>query len=106
LHYWDLPFYRARLVKEDLGVDQNQVAEYFPFQVVLAGLLEMFRAMCGIKMRRLSPATLVPKWHEDVTVMEAWDEDDGEFLGYLYLDPHPREFKRSASGHWRLNQVQ
>jgi Zn-dependent oligopeptidase len=37
--------------------------------------------------------------------MEAWDEDEGLFLGYIYLDMHPREFKRSGSGHWRLNQV-
>jgi hypothetical protein len=36
--------------------------------------------------------------------MEAWDEDESLFLGYIYLDMHPREFKRSASGHWRLNQ--
>jgi metallopeptidase MepB len=102
LHYWDFPYYRARLLKEDYDVDQDLVAEYFPFEVVLAGLLEMFRALYGIKM--CPPSQPILTWHVDVTALEAWDED-GQFCGHLYLDLHPREFKRSASGHWRLNQV-
>ena len=109
LYYWDFPYYRARLIKETLGVDQNQISEYFPFQTVLDGILEIFRKLYGVRISQIVEnktslgATI--KWHEDVMVMDAWDDDDDSFLGFLYLDMYPREFKRPSSGHWRLNQV-
>ena len=42
-------------------------------------------------------------WHQDVRVYRVWDgkEQGGDFLGYLYCYPHPRELKRPVSGYWR-----
>lgn len=34
-------------------------------------------------------------WHEDNIIYSVWDEDGTSFLGYLYMDLHPREGKYS-----------
>jgi thimet oligopeptidase len=76
------------LVKRDkYQVDSSEIRKYFPYESVLAGLLDITAAIYDIEY--------VPSrdkvWHDDVKVFEV--ERDGQRLGRVYLDMHPREGK-------------
>jgi thimet oligopeptidase len=76
------------------------VRTYFPADQVKQGLLEVTGRLFGL---RYEPAEDAVPWHEDVTVFDVYSTAadraaDGESLGRIYLDLHPREgkFKHAA----------
>lgn len=92
----DKDYYVELVRKERFGVDSAKVREYFQFDRVVAGMLEVTKKLFGLNF------TLVeaPTWHEDVQV---YDVDlDGRLLGRAYLDLHPREGKFGHAAQFSL----
>lgn len=80
--------YASRLIrKEDYDVDPEAVRQYFAFDKVQAGILDLTQHLFGVEIRPW--ATDV--WHEDVDAFEM--VQNGEVIGRFYLDMHPREGK-------------
>lgn len=80
--------YATRLIrKEDYEVDPEQIRQYFAFDKVQAGVLDLTRDLFGVEIRPW--ATEV--WHPDVEAFEM--AQDGAVIGRFYLDMHPREGK-------------
>lgn len=46
-------------------------------------------------------------WHKDVQIFSVWNDDEqgSGFLGYLYLDPFPREGKYTQLANFNLQLV-
>lgn len=82
----------TKLRAEQLGVDNQQVREYFSFEAVLDGVLATTSQLFGIVWRPVD----VPTWHADVRSFEA--DLDGVTIGRVHLDLHPRDgkFKHAA----------
>lgn len=90
------------MLETQYSVDRQELAAYFPLKTTVKGVMNIFQHLFGLvfeeifaeERHRLSPtgigADLV--WHEDVQFSTVWnDQQEGdEFLGYLYLDLHPR----------------
>ncbi|KAG9252681.1 peptidase family M3 [Emericellopsis atlantica] len=97
---WDYGYYH-RLVLEDLNVDQNQIAEYFPLQKTVSAMLDIFASCLQLRFDLLDPELVADAiWHEDVQVWAVWDAREafhGEFVGYLYTDLLWRPNKHKAS---------
>ncbi len=89
----DSRYYEELVRRENFEVDAQQVRRYFDFGRVRAGLLDVTARLFGIEYRE---RTDVPTWHEDVTVHDVLL--DGEPIGRIYLDLHPRDgkFKHAA----------
>ena len=86
IHIWDLNFY-IRLTKESkYDIDELAVSEYFPLQPTLAGLLQIFEQLFGLRFHKISQPAWV--WDDAVTILTAWNEEElgGDFLGYIYFD--------------------
>ena len=111
---WDHRFYDTLMLEQDYQLDQNRIAEYFPLQTSVEGMLDIFEHLFGLVFVRLEGAdrdAISPTskgsdivWHEDVQVFSVWD-DDGEgsgFVGYLYLDLHPRDGKYGHAANFNL----
>ncbi|KAJ5947840.1 hypothetical protein N7466_000855 [Penicillium verhagenii] len=95
IHLWDLPFY-SRLAKiEKYDFDEISLAEYFPLDPTLAGILQIFERLFGLRFQ----AHEAWVWHDTVTVLAAWNETamGGEFLGYIYLDLFDRPGKYNSN---------
>lgn len=104
-YLWDHRFYDNLMVEQDYQVDQEKIAEYFPLNVAIQGMFKIFEQSFGMSFVEvvgkdrdaISPTgngtDIV--WHKDVQIFSVWDSEDegGEFIGYLYLDLHPREGK-------------
>ncbi len=108
LFHWDRAFYKRRLMKREFDLDAEKVAEYFPFWGSLDRLLQIFEAAFAVRFEKYPEASPdIQVWHEDVKAYSVWndEEDNREFLGYLYLDPFPRDNKYGHKGHIAIQQV-
>lgn len=103
LYHWDTAYYDRILKENEYSFDQNKAAEYFPLEVCLSGMLRTFEQLFGLRFVQASEKPSA--WHEDVRVYQAWDENTEGFLGYLYFDLHPRDFKHNHNSHFSLQPV-
>jgi thimet oligopeptidase len=99
----DAMYYAEVINREHFEVDAHEVRRYFEFGKVRAGLLDVTGRLFGLEYR---PVENAPTWHEDVTVHDVYtvgsDDADGERLGRIYLDLHPREGKYKHAAQFAL----
>src|SRR5699024_2865913 len=97
----DKDYYAELVRKEWLGVDAGKVREYFSFDRVVRGMLDLTERLFGIQFTRVQ----VPVWHEDVQAYDvtlvSGDEADIP-LGRAYLDLHPRAGKFGHAAQFSL----
>ncbi|KAG5950052.1 hypothetical protein E4U53_005523 [Claviceps sorghi] len=105
LYLWDYSFYSQIMKKKEYSIDETEVSQYFPVESTYQRMLKIFEKIFGFVFvelskedrSRLSP-TGKPEdviWHEDVILYSVWDDESAGsgFVGYLYLDLHPRDNK-------------
>lgn len=113
-YLWDHRFYDRLMLEKYYSLDQQQIAEYFPLQTSISGMLRIFEELFGLEFVEITGddrAQVAPTgkgedivWHEDVQIFSVWD-DEGEgsgFVGYLYLDLFPREGKYGHAANFNL----
>ncbi|KAF3922778.1 Saccharolysin [Arthrobotrys entomopaga] len=111
-YLWDHRFYDRLMREKDFSIDENKIAEYFPLQKCVDGMLNIFEKLFGLKFvqvveeeaEKSKVGTGERGWHEDCKVYLVHDEKElgGEFVGYLYLDLHPREGKYGHAANFNL----
>jgi thimet oligopeptidase len=99
LQQWDWSYYDSTQRKQDYGVDDNEVAEYFPLDAVVAGMFEICGDMFGIDFAEVADPRA---WHPDVAVYAVSDRASGDVIAHYYADLHPRPGKFSHAACWRL----
>ncbi|KAI1857644.1 hypothetical protein JX265_011059 [Neoarthrinium moseri] len=113
-YLWDHRFYDRMMVEQEYSIDETKIAEYFPLQNTVRGMLKIFEELFGLvfveldaaERAKISPTGKAEDiaWHEDVIIFSVWDdssEGDG-FVGYLYLDLHPRQGKYGHAANFNL----
>jgi thimet oligopeptidase len=85
----DFWFLLGALKRERHDVDAQRVRSYFPFERVLGGVLEVTGRLLAVEYVPVAE----PTWHEDVRTYDV--VRDGERIGRIHLDLHPREGKYS-----------
>ena len=90
LQSWDSSYYTTQLRKREYGIDQNEVANYFPLDQVVDGMFEITGDVFGLEYRRIEDAAA---WHPDVYLYEIRNEGATEPIAYFYADLFPREGK-------------
>lgn len=93
----DSLYYEELVRQERHDVDAQQVRTYFDFARVRQGLLDVTARLFGIEYVE---ATDVTPWHEDVTAYDVLR--DGERIGRIHLDLHPREGKYKHAAQFTL----
>jgi thimet oligopeptidase len=87
---WDWSYYDTLQRRTDFGVDNFEVAKYFPLPAVLDGMFEITSEMFGITIREIDE---FESWHPDVQLFAIHEADTGEEISRFYLDLFPREGK-------------
>jgi thimet oligopeptidase len=93
----DRAYYSELIRRERFDVDSQQVRAYFDFSKVRAGLLDVTGRLFGLSYVPAPDATV---WHEDVACYDVMI--DGQRLGRIYLDLHPRPGKYSHAAQFSL----
>ena len=89
LYPWESAYWGYQYSKEHLQLDSEKIKEYFPSQVVIDGMLDLFGGIFGITFEPVH----IPVWHEDVKAFQIKDAQDGHLIAYFYMDLYPREGK-------------
>lgn len=113
-YLWDHRYYDRLMIMQEYGIDGNKIAEYFPLSNTIAGMLKIFEHLFGLVFVELTPedrARISPTgkaediaWHDDVIIFSVWNDasEGDDFVGYLYLDLHPRQGKYGHAANFNL----
>jgi thimet oligopeptidase len=94
---WQKVWLENLVKKEVYEVDASEVRQYFPYQRVLAGLLEITAEIFDLTY---APVGDPIRWHDSVIVYDVMRADTK--LGRIYLDMHPREGKYKHAAQFPL----
>lgn len=97
--------YWKRLSLEDISIDQEKIAEYFPIKEVVPRMLDLMSDCLRMDFVKVSSPVV---WHPKVEVWELWDTRPGraqQFIGYLYMDLEFRENKHRGCQNVNLQPV-
>ena len=86
------------LKRERYGVDAQEVRRYFDFTRVREGLLEVTGRLFGLAYERVD----APVWHDEVTSYDVRLVENGQHLGRIHLDLHPRPRKYNHAAQFTL----
>ena len=95
---WDWRYYDNQIRRIEYGVDQMEVAGYFPLDRVVEGMLDLTGEVFGLEYRVVE----APVWHEDVITYAVVDRASGERIAHFHMDLFPREGKFSHAAAFTL----
>ncbi len=87
-------YYSEKLRKQKYDLDDNELRPYFKLENVRQGAFTLANKLYGITFNEIAD---IPKPHEEAIAYEV-KEENGDHLGVLYLDFHPRDSK--GPGAW------
>ena len=90
---YDWRYYAEKIRKERFDLDEQEMKPYFILEKTREGVFTVCKNLYGLQFKQLNN---VPKYHEDVTVWEV-TEANGNHVGILYMDFHPRTSKRGGA---------
>ncbi len=90
---YDWRFYAEKIRKARFDLDEQELKPYFSLEKVKEGVFDVTRQLFGLTFEEI---TDIPKYHPEVQVYRVMEEN-GEFLGILYMDFHPRTSKRGGA---------
>jgi oligopeptidase A len=91
LEAWDTTYASEKLREQRYAFSEQEVKQYFPEPVVIAGLFRVIETLYGVKIKE-DQATV---WHKDVKFFRI--EKDGKLIGQFYLDLYARNGKRGGA---------
>ena len=94
LESWDWWYYAEKVRKEKYDLDDETLRPYFELNAVRDGLFYVINQLYGITFEERND---LPKPHPDAIAYEV-KESDGQHIGILYMDIHPRNSK--SGGAW------
>ncbi|MDR1401515.1 MAG: M3 family metallopeptidase [Puniceicoccales bacterium] len=103
---WETAYLAEKFRQAEFDFDEEELRPYFKLENVIGGLFETANRLYGIKFveqptfftsdeKATPPEGTIPVWHSDVKYFKAFEED-GTYIGGLYLDIHPRESKHAG----------
>jgi thimet oligopeptidase len=94
---WQKTWLENLVKKERYEVDASEVRQYFPYDRVLAGLLEITAEIFDVAYAAVTDAD---RWHPTVLVYDVMRGNTK--LGRIYLDMHPRDGKYKHAAQFPL----
>ncbi|MEO7351279.1 MAG: M3 family metallopeptidase [Marmoricola sp.] len=86
------------LKRDRFGVDAREVRRYFDQRLVRRGLLDVTGRLFGLTYTEVDAAT----WHREVTSYDVALAENGQRLGRIHLDLHPRARKFNHAAQFTL----
>jgi len=90
---WDLAYVSEKYKKENFGVSQEELKQYFPVENVIKGLFQLVKSLYGIDVKIKKTKRV---WHPDVRLYEIFDKNKN-LRGKFYFDLYARSNKRGGA---------
>lgn len=95
LQPWDVAYVHNQYKKRCYNIDEEKIAEYFPVEETLKGLLGIYESFLSLTFQEEFVRGL---WSNDVRLLKVFNKQN-QLLGYLLLDLYPRTGKYSHAAH-------
>jgi len=89
---WDIRYIKNSYKKKNFGLDENDIAQYFTMEHTVKQVLELYEAFFSLKFKQTEISGL---WHDEIKLIEVYQKEKKEILGYLLIDLYPRPNKYS-----------
>lgn len=89
LNSWDKMYSWMYYKKKHYNIDDQQIAEFFPLESTLTGLISIYEQFFAIQIEQKPIKGL---WDPNIKLLQI-SETDGGLIGYIILDLFPRENK-------------
>jgi thimet oligopeptidase len=96
---WDLAFVKDHYKKTKFNLDENEIANYFPVEPTIKGLLSIYEKFFNLEFKQSPPQAL---WDKEVRVVQVIDKNINQVIGFLLLDLFPRPNKYSHAAHYTI----
>ena len=83
---WDVIYYYNQLVKTKYSVDNEQIRQYFPVDVVIDRIMNLYHKILGVTFVKVADPNA---WAPDVISYNVFDTKSGRFIGTTYFDLLP-----------------
>ena len=93
LESWDWRYYAEKLRKQKYDLNEEELRPYFSLENVRKGIFTLCERLYGLKFESRAD---IPVYHEEATAYEV-KEANGQHLGVIYMDFHPRASKRGGA---------
>jgi thimet oligopeptidase len=90
LNPWDRGYLIDYHKKKYYNIDKREIAQYFPMEKTIEGLLGIYQQFFNLSMEELPINGL---WDDQVRLLEISKKNADRPLGYILLDLHPRPYK-------------
>lgn len=90
---WDWWYYAEKIRKERYDLSDEDTRPYFKLENVERGAFDVAKKLWGLEFKQVHN---LPLYHEDVRTFEV-REANGELVGILYAEYHPRKTKRAGA---------
>jgi thimet oligopeptidase len=88
MNSWDWRYYENKWKQEKFQIDNQTIREYFPIDVVIKGLFEIYQTLLGVQYVEVENPVV---WHPSVKLYQI--RRGGQIIAYFYMDLFPREGK-------------
>lgn len=88
INSWDWRYYENIIRKTQYSVDPQTIKEYFPLEIVIKGMFDIYQELLGVKFIEDTQAEV---WHESVKKYKI--EKNNSLVSFFYMDLFPREGK-------------
>lgn len=104
-YIWDNRFYDNLMLEEEYQVNTDKISQYFPLQSTISKMFGFYETLFDIKFVETTTEKRV--WHDEVQQFAVYQnikfgETKNIFLGWLYLDLHPRKGKYGHAANFGL----
>lgn len=92
MYPWDTAYSRAYIKKKKYSLDERVVAEYFPVEHALQGMLNLYATFFSL---RFEAEQINGLWVDNLTLLTVYKGTEARPIGYVILDLYPRPDKYS-----------
>ncbi|HET9029120.1 MAG TPA: M3 family metallopeptidase [Candidatus Aquilonibacter sp.] len=97
---WDVLYYNNELIKTKYAVDNEAVRQYFPVDVVVGRIMNLYHKILGVTFVKVDKPDA---WNrQDVISYNVFDTKTGRFIGTTFFDLYPRPGKYGHFANWPL----
>lgn len=92
---WDISYTIQSYRKKHFDLDEEKIAEYFPVAKTIEGLFAIYQELLSLRFQEVPVSGL---WSDELRMLQVYDAQTNNLLGYVLLDLHPRDNKFSHAG--------
>lgn len=106
-YMWDNLYYQNLQLEREYQVDDQKISEYFPLVTTINKMISFYEKLFDVRLIEETHPDPKSVWHPDTKLFAVYQNIEhgapkNQFMGWLYMDLHPRDGKFSHAANFNL----